>query len=236
MGRVRAVCLDGEVGEASGDETRARLELAPGSYVMLAASDTGHGMDAATQKRIFEPFFTTKKPGEGTGLGLSTVYGIVRQSGGSIWVYSEPGRGTSFKVYLPRVDDLRKPRREEAAAPARRPETVLVVEDDEVVRAVVRETLELQGYGVLAAASAADALALVTEHELAVDLVVTDVDLRGTTGPELAERLAARMPGLRVLFTSGYGEDPVAREGAAFLEKPFSTAVLAERVRTLLDS
>src|SRR5205807_9953859 len=167
--------------------TRTHLGMHPGDFVMIAMSDTGHGMDSETRRHIFEPFFTTKERGKGTGLGLSTVYGIVKQSGGNIWAYSEPGQGTTFKVYFPRVD-------EPAAAPARPPrrpahlrgtETILLVEDDELVRHSTRRMLEAHGYRLLVAASGAEALKLVEAHVEPIHLVVTDVVMPGMSGREV---------------------------------------------------
>jgi PAS domain S-box-containing protein len=214
----------------------------PGPYVRLAVSDTGHGMDDATQAHIFEPFFTTKESGKGTGLGLSTVYGIVTQSGGYVWCYSEPGRGTTFKIYLPHAD-----------APAERPgddigtvavrrgrERVLIVEDDDAVRSVAQRILTSHGYAVLAAAGGAAALRLHDETTPPVDLVLTDVVMPEMSGAELARQLRARHPAIRVLFMSGYTGEAAIRQrvlepGAAFIEKPFAPEALAAKVREILD-
>ncbi|MCM2270812.1 MAG: response regulator, partial [Thermoanaerobaculia bacterium] len=213
----------------------------PGHYVMLAISDDGHGMDAATRERLFEPFFTTKEAGKGTGLGLATVYGIVKQSGGHIWIYSESGQGTTFRIYLPRTDGAapavvaRPP-----AAPRGGDETVLVVEDQEALRQLLGRLLSAAGYRVLTASNGAEALALSAAHAGAVDLVLTDVVMPEMGGLELMARLRERHPELRVLFMSGYTEETVARHGVLdparnFLGKPFTAAELARRVRTLLD-
>ncbi len=214
-----------------------------GPYVMLAVSDSGVGMDGITQARIFEPFFTTKEKGKGTGLGLATVYGIVKQSGGNIWLYSEPGRGTTFKIYLPRVD---QPIELPAPTPAAREtprgtETVLLVEDDEAVRALARKMLAAHGYTILAAPSGADALELAASHAGPIHLLVTDVVLPGISGRELAARFESVRPGLKVLYTSGYTDEAVVHHGVldagiAFLQKPFSSGSLARKVRETLDS
>ena len=234
-----------ETANAELDESYA-LEhpaVVAGPFVMLAVSDSGVGMDAATQARIFEPFFTTKEKGKGTGLGLATVYGIVKQSGGNIWLYSEPGRGTTFKIYLPRVD---QPLELPAPTPAAREtprgtETVLLVEDDEAVRTLARKMLASHGYTVLAAPSGADALELAASHAGPIHLLVTDVVLPGMSGRELAARFQSVRPGLKVLYTSGYTDEAVVHHGVldpgiAFLQKPFTSGALARKVRETLDS
>jgi PAS domain S-box-containing protein len=213
----------------------------PGPYVLLAVSDTGCGMDEATRARIFEPFFTTKAPGQGTGLGLSTVYGIVKQSGGSVEVYSEPGRGSTFKIYLPRLegaDAAATPSSAELEVPRGR-ETVLLAEDEDGVRAFVVLALEVLGYTVLQARDGAEALALCRDDPRPIHLLITDVVMPRMSGRELAERVAALRPGLKVLYLSGYTDDAVVRhgllqEGVAFLQKPFTPAVLARKVRQVL--
>ncbi len=225
------------------DETFARRHAGalPGQYVMLAVQDTGVGMDAAVQARIFEPFFTTKEVGKGTGLGLATVYGIVKQSGGYIWVDSEPGRGTTFQIYLPQVagaaevDD-----RCEIGAPARGSETVLVVEDEEAVREMVRESLEGYGYRVLEAGDLERAVEISQGHGGKIHLLMTDVVLPRASGVEVARRLALLRPGLKVLFTSGYTDDAILRygvqgHGVAFLQKPYGLTVLVRKIREVLD-
>ena len=227
------------------DETYARRHVGarPGSYVMLAVTDTGVGMDAATQSHLFEPFFTTKGPGQGTGLGLATVYGIVKQSGGSVWVYSELGRGTTVKVYLPRVPDAVSPRAPAPAAaePPRGRETVLLVEDDESVRNLAREILEARGYTVLEAGHGADALLRGEGHPGLIHLLVTDVVMPAMSGRELAERLTAVRPAMRVLYMSGYTDDAIVNQGVlepgmALLQKPFTPDALAWKVREVLDA
>jgi CheY-like chemotaxis protein len=216
--------------------------VAPGRYVMLAVSDTGTGMDAETQARIFEPFFTTKVQGKGTGLGLSTVYGVVKQSGGYVWVYSELGKGTSFKIYLPRVDQM-----EDAAVPGVSSEaprgagTILLAEDEQEVREVAREFLESGGYTVLEARDGADALRLAEQHAGTIDVLVSDMVMPGITGQELATRMRETRKGLHVIFMSGYSEyaaveaahsDPKLR----LLSKPFSRAVILRAVRDILKA
>jgi len=216
----------------------------PGGYVLLAVSDTGVGMDEETKARIFEPFFTTKVRGKGTGLGLATVYGIVQQTGGHISTYSEPGKGTTMRVYLPRVNEPADPiDRPEEFAPEqlRGTETILLVEDEAPVRAVTRQLLERNGYTVLEASNGASALALVDGNDrLRVDLLLTDVIMPGMSGRDLATHLVAHRPKLHVLYMSGYTDDAVVRHGMlepglAYLEKPFRPAILLRKVRAALD-
>lgn len=227
------------------DESHARThaEVLPGAYVMLAVSDTGHGMDAATRARIFEPFFTTKPAGQGTGLGLSTVYGIIKQSGGSIWVYSEPGRGTMFKIYLPRVTGSLTPAEPSAqkAKPDRGTETILLAEDDETVRTFVGEMLAGLGYQVLVASNGEEAVQVAARHRGPIHLLVTDVVMPGMSGRALAERLARERLGLKVLYVSGYTDNAIIHHGVldlgiAFLQKPFTQDSLAQKVREVLDA
>ncbi|HKT09640.1 MAG TPA: response regulator [Gemmatimonadaceae bacterium] len=219
-----------------------RVAQTPGPYVMMAVSDTGVGMDEATKARIFEPFFTTKEAGKGTGLGLATVYGIVKQSEGFIWVYSEPGNGSTFKIYLPRVDE--PPESLESSLPPARSwngtETVLVAEDTAAVRAVVREVLERHGYTVIEAATGKEAAQLASRRPGRIDLLVTDVVMPELSGRDLVRTLRTTRPDLKVLYMSGYTDDAVLRQGmlepaAAFLQKPFRPEDLARRVRQILD-
>ncbi|MFN2511700.1 MAG: PAS domain S-box protein [Pyrinomonadaceae bacterium] len=223
-------------------EYALRHAAVAGAYIMLSVSDTGCGMEAAVKPRIFEPFFTTKDTGKGTGLGLATVYGIVKQSGGNIGVYSEAGLGSTFKVWLPRVDTMVETVDE--AIPKSVPkgtETVLLVEDEDQVRAIVKEILELQGYHVVAAANGEEALTISQDLKLDINLMITDVVMPQMSGRELAERVVAVRPGLPVLFISGYTDDAIVRHGLLdeklnFLQKPFDSATVARKVREMLDS
>jgi two-component system cell cycle sensor histidine kinase/response regulator CckA len=233
-----------ETGNVKLDEVSAVAdpEVRPGRYVRLAVTDTGTGMTPEVQARVFEPFFTTKGPGKGTGLGLATVYGIVKQSGGFVSVYSEPGRGTAFKIYFP-VAQGRAPAGKSfpgLAPTARGTETVLLVEDEDAVRSIVRSVLQQAGYVVLDASRGAEALRLAGEHPGPVHLLITDVVMPEMAGRELVERLAPLRPGLKVLYLSGYTDDAVVRHGVlqadvAFLQKPFTMAALANKVRQVLD-
>jgi nitrogen-specific signal transduction histidine kinase/CheY-like chemotaxis protein len=220
---------------------RTHAEVKPGSYVMLAVSDTGTGMVAEIQARIFEPFFTTKEKGKGTGLGLATVYGIVKQSGGNIWVYSEPGRGTSFKIYLPQVGEATAAAAPPIPSEARTgaSETILLVEDDRGVRALARRVLELHGFRVLEADRGEDALQISERHEGPIHLLLTDVIMPGMSGRALADRLGTGHPETRVLFMSGYTDEAIVHHGVlesgiAFLQKPFTPDSLARKVRETL--
>jgi CheY-like chemotaxis protein len=209
---------------------------------MLAVSDTGCGMDAETRSHIFEPFFTTKEKGKGTGLGLASVYGTVKQSGGHIWVYSEPGHGTTFKVYLPRIEDaLEKVGKSESLPVSlRRTGTILLVEDEEAVRDLVRESLQQNGYTVLEAKDGTEALQISKRYKDPIHLLLTDVIMPGMNGRELAQGLASSHPDMKVLYMSGYTENAVVHDGVldsgmALLQKPFTRDQLAKRVRELLD-
>ncbi len=209
---------------------------------MLAMSDTGQGMDEATRARIFEPLFTTKEAGKGTGLGLATVHGIVKQHGGHIWVYSEPGKGATFKIYLPWAAGSVEP------APAEKRETVrggsetlLVVEDDEQIRALTCQVLREYGYATLAASRGEEALEIYRRHEGPIPLLVTDVVLPQMNGEELARQLTVLRPGIKALYLSGYANNAVVLHGIlnrelAFLQKPFTPEALARKVREILDS
>jgi PAS domain S-box-containing protein len=218
-------------------------QIPPGDYVMLAVTDTGIGMDAATRAEIFEPFFTTKPLGKGTGLGLSTVYGIVKQSGGYIWVYSEPGAGSSFKIYLPRIEGeplSMKIRRANAIDP-RGDETILIVEDEDAVRRAVARVLTGLGYDVLEAADGREALAICEQRRGDIHVMVTDIVMPQLNGRELADRAAACQPDMRVLYMSGYTDSAIVHHGRleagmAFLQKPFTPDVLARKVRQMLDA
>ena len=219
------------------------VSVIPGEYVMLAVSDTGCGMDERTKSRIFEPFFTTKPAGRGTGLGLSTVYGIVKQTGGNIWLYSEPGKGTTFKIYLPAIaalpEDIGKVAPAEAAR--RGAGTVLVVEDDEQLRRLTHRALDAQGYTVLVADRGGTALDIARRHKGDIDLLLTDVIMPDTNGRKLAETIRAARPGLRVLYMSGYPDGAIASHGmlepgVAYLAKPFTTEAITRKVREVLEA
>jgi two-component system cell cycle sensor histidine kinase/response regulator CckA len=218
------------------------VPVLPGRYVMLAVSDTGLGMDEHTKQRLFEPFFTTKELGKGTGLGLATVYGIVKQSGGYIWVYSEPGHGATFKVYLPQAglgDEIAE-KVASSGAPASGSETVLVVEDEEAVRFLTCVILERAGYQVFGAAGPQEAEALFEQNAESVDLLVSDVIMPGSSGPTLFGRLAAHRPDLKVLYVSGYTDEMIVHQGrltpgVEFLQKPFTADGLTQKVREVLD-
>ncbi len=225
------------------DYARTHVAVNPGRYVMLAVSDNGCGMDAETQARIFEPFFTTKELGKGTGLGLSTVYGIVKQSGGNIGVYSEPGRGTTFRIYLPRIEEAAEavePGKAREQLP-RGSETILLVEDEAGVRTLAKTILQTHGYTVLDAAQGKDAFLLSGQHEGLIHLMVTDMVMPEMSGREVADRLKPLRPNMKVLFMSGFTDKAMVHHGEldrgmAFLQKPFTPQTLARKVREVLDA
>ena len=215
----------------------------PGPYIMLTVTDTGCGMDAETQSRIFEPFFTTKEAGKGTGLGLATVYGIVKQSGGYIWVYSEVGCGSTFKIYLPQVaEEVEAPVvTSETGGSLAGTETILFVEDEQSVRELVRDYLRGEGYSVLDAGDGIEALQVAAAHNGPIHILVTDVVMPRLSGRDLAARLSAERRNLKILFISGYTDDTVVRHGVldggvAFLQKPFNLKALAEKIREVLKA
>jgi len=217
------------------------LAVKPGPYVQIAVSDNGGGMDEVTQARLFEPFFTTKASGRGTGLGLSTVFGIVKQSGGNLDVYSVPNRGTSVKVYLPRIDEPAAAETESSRLHvAAGSETVLLVEDEELVRHLVRETLVRAGYKVMDTSDPLEARRLSESYRGQIHLLITDVVMPKLSGRELAEELHARRAGMKVLYMSGYTDNAIVNTGilhkeVAFLQKPFTPAALTEKVREVLE-
>jgi CheY-like chemotaxis protein len=224
--------------ELEDEFTHWGVEDVPGSYVRLDVVDNGIGMDRATQARIFDPFFTTKEAGQGTGLGLATVFGIVKQSGGYVWVDSAPGKGSIFSVYLPRAESRQRTGESAGVVASRGAETILLVEDEEAVRRVARRALEMHGYKIIDAADGATALDIAAGNE--VDLVLSDVMMPGMPGPTLVEELRRRNPDLRVLFMSGHTEE-IIRDGLLdptipFLAKPFTPTKLAQKVRDALDA
>jgi len=217
-------------------------EFRPGPYVLLCVSDSGVGMRPEIRQRIFEPFFTTKGPGEGTGLGLATVYGIIKQSGGHIEVYSEEGIGTTFRIYLPAVEEhvAVAPTAETLAATAGT-ETILIVEDDTAVRRVAVDVLEEEGYKLLVASGGREALEHVRKYTGQIDLLLTDLIMPEMSGRQVAEAVVALLPSIKVLYISGYTDDAVVRHGllsdtVAFLQKPFTSTTLGSKVRDVLDS
>lgn len=221
---------------------QSHLPASRGPHVMLAVTDTGTGMDRATQARIFEPFYTTKEQGKGTGLGLSTVFGIVQQSGGSVWVYSELSHGTTFKVYLPKSDGVATELKPQPTPTSLRgSETILLVEDEDQVRAVVSSALSRQGYRVIPARNAGEALLLCEDQAVSIDLLLTDVVMPKMSGPELAARLSATRPGMKIICMSGYTDDSIVRHGVleagmTYLQKPVTPTLLATKLREVLDA
>jgi CheY-like chemotaxis protein len=215
---------------------------APGWYVMIAVSDNGTGMKPEIKDHIFEPFFTTKEQGKGTGLGLSTVYGIVKQSGGSIWVYSEPELGTTFKIYFPQIEpdettDVHKLHAEKTLSGK---ETILITEDEDFVRNLVLSGLQEYGYKILSARNRLEALQIAEEQTDKIDLLLTDVVMPGGSGGELANEISAKFPNIKILFMSGYTDESIVQhgmlsEGTNFIQKPFSIESLVEKIRTVLD-
>ncbi|HEV2195349.1 MAG TPA: PAS domain S-box protein [Candidatus Acidoferrum sp.] len=238
-GRLKMETSNIDLGESYSHE---HVDVRPGPYVQLSVTDSGSGMDRETVGRIFEPFFTTKEKGRGSGLGLATVYGIVRQSGGHIWVYSEPGLGTTFKIYFPRVPEAADPlpqtiRKPSASAPS---ETILIVEDSRLLAKVTRDFLEGDGYQVLLASNPREAIRISENHHAPIHLLLTDVVMPEMNGRELAEHLLAKRPEMRVLYMSGYtngilSEHAFRTEDAAFIEKPFSHEALSRKVRHTLN-
>jgi two-component system cell cycle sensor histidine kinase/response regulator CckA len=225
------------------DYVRRHAMVSPGPFIMLAISDDGIGMDAETQARIFEPFFTTKERGKGTGLGLSTVYGIVKQSNGFIWIYSEPGKGTTFKIYLPRVpgEAARLSACAEVKPDLRGAETVLLVEDEASVRTLACRILRERGYTVLEGSNGKEALRVAQEFAGEIHLVLTDVVMPEMSGKTLVTQIEAARPGIKALFISGYTDNAIVHHGilesnVAFLQKPFSADGLARKVREVIDS
>jgi CheY-like chemotaxis protein len=235
------ITIDGRNVELDECYKEMHQQVAPGHYVVLAVEDTGCGMDSATQSRIFDPFFTTKELGKGTGLGLATVYGIVKQCGGYIWVYSELGKGTSFKIYLPRVEQSALAIKKEDPQPAviRGFETILLAEDSESIRENARECLESVGYTVLEAASGAEALQKAKEFEGTIHLLLTDVVMPAMSGLELAHRIAALRPEIKIIVTSGYMNEAIVRQGddspsCQFIQKPYRLKELVRKIQEVL--
>jgi CheY-like chemotaxis protein len=238
-GRLTIETANAHLGEAY---ARDHLDVVPGPYVQLSVTDSGEGMDKETVSRIFEPFFTTKEQGSGSGLGLATVYGIVRQSNGHIWVYSEPGHGTTFKIYFPRVsgissEKLDDTQNEEASSGS---ETILLVEDSKLLAKVTRDFLVSAGYRVLSAGEASEALQVASEYHGRIHLVLTDVVMPHMNGRELSELLLKKRPEVKVLFMSGHTAGVISQnvlldEDVAFIEKPFTHDALGRKIRLLLD-
>jgi hypothetical protein len=236
------ITIETERATLDGLYARTHLGVAPGEYVMIAVSDNGQGMDTETRRRIFEPFFTTKERGKGTGLGLATVYGIVKQAGGDIWVYSELGKGTTFKLYFPLVLEPASGAADGGvpADPEAGHETILLVEDEQGVRELTARMLNLLGYKVLTATSGAEALALAAAHDGPIELLLTDVVMPNMGGARLAEEVRRRRPETKVVFVSGYTENTISDHGVLdagveFLAKPFSREALARKLRQALS-
>jgi len=222
---------------------RSHAEVKAGRYIMVALSDNGCGMGEHTKARIFEPFFTTKEPGKGTGLGLAMIHGFIKQSGGHVFVYSEPGVGSTFKIYLPEVEAARSSGKSHPGIEKipHGDETILLVEDEAGVRAITRHVLQTCGYTVLEAAHGGEAIRLAEKHQGSVHLLLTDVVMPGMGGRLVAERVVALKPGTKVVYLSGYTDDAVVRHGVlesevAFLQKPFTPSALARKVREVLDN
>jgi CheY-like chemotaxis protein len=241
MPRGGKVTIETANAELTDEYARGHAAVRPGSFVMLVVSDTGEGIDEETRGHIFEPFFTTKESGKGTGMGLSTVYGIVKQSGGFIWVYSEQGQGTSFKIYLPRVDEAI----DEVETPAASGEiprgegTLLLVEDEDMVRSLAADVLKAAGYTVLEAAEGHEALEASGRYDGAIRLMITDVVMPKMSGRELATKLAPQRPEMKVIYMSGYTENAIVHHGnlepdTLFLQKPFTPDALLRKVRNVL--
>lgn len=239
---IGTMTIETENSHISEERSTAHLELAPGEYVLLTVIDNGCGMDEERLAHIFEPFFTTKGIGKGTGLGLATVYGIIKQNNGFINVLSEASRGTTFKIYLPRhrVETKQKPEEKRKASPARGKETVLVVEDEPALLDLSKIVLEGRGYQVLAAGTPSEAMRLAEEHAGKIDLLMTDVVLPEMNGGDLAKQMLPLYPGMKRLFMSGYTDDIIANQGVLddglyFIQKPFSIQDLTAKVREVLD-
>jgi CheY-like chemotaxis protein len=237
-GRITVALREVAIGA---DDTSSRAPARPGNYVVLAVTDTGPGMDAEARGRIFEPYFTTRELGRGTGLGLSTVEGIAEQSGGFVGVRSAPGAGTTLEVYLPLVGEAVQPN--PAAAPAAGPGaagTILLVEDEPALRDLVRQVLSDDGYSVLVAGDGAEALRIAASHAGPIDLLVTDIEMPGMTGPRVAEAVVRARPAIRVLYVSGYSDEAVQCDrlvgpARAFLSKPFGLDQLTRAIRELVE-
>ncbi len=237
-GKLTLETLNIEIDE---DYAALRVDVEPGSYVMVAMTDSGLGMNEETQSKMFEPFYTTKGLGKGTGLGLSTVYGIVKQSGGDIFVYSEPGIGTTLKIYMPRVEGVspKKNITEKHHTASHGNETILLIEDDVAVRGIVSDILEDSGYTLLEASCGSEALEICREHKDKIDLLLSDVVMPGMNGRELADQIEAMIPGIAVLFMSGYTDNAIQHHGileqdTAFIEKPFTKFSLVRKIRDVL--